>query len=100
MTFRIVGGEPAETGDEPSLWQFWLGRRQGNLIGVLTNPPAVVNASYFPAHEQAVHLHYVSGIQLILIDERLRPITGLAPRDVTDTVFPKRSGRPGSSPQP
>ena len=87
MIFTIPGAEPLEPGDEPVSLQVWLGRLGGQLVGVLADPPATMRGT--PLTEESARLHHISGIQGVLIDDRLQSVSGLDPRDVVDTVFPE-----------
>jgi hypothetical protein len=87
MLFAIPGAEPLEPGDEPVSLQVWLGRLDGELVGVLADPPVTMPGT--PATEQSARLHHIGGIQSVLIDDRLQPVSGLDPRVVVDTVFPE-----------
>lgn len=84
MAFFIPAAIPLIPGDKPVALQVWLGRLNDNLVGVLTDPPRTMRGA--PLTDISARNFHLSGMFKILIDDRLRPITGLEPKEVVNTV--------------
>jgi hypothetical protein len=94
--YAVAGAESVEPDEPYVVLRLWLGTWQGDLIGVLTDPPSPQGLAQTTC--QLVRLAHVGGVQKTLIDDRLEPITGLAPTEmdpdeVLRDIWPREFGR-------
>lgn len=76
--YEVAGADPSP--DRPQRQVPWVGTLDGQLVGVLTDPPGDALGA-FSETPNAVLLHHIAAIQKVLMAEEVATITGRSARD-------------------